>query len=170
MTRGNGKVVRRRAKRDAVVAAVLKSLPTEGALWERKARVAWLRMLNMSFNVAYGDDGGISVEACADRDSDVYLSGPAGGGMRDSAPSNEKVAAMNGQHVVEAVYHIDPDGFAMHGITTVDPEEIPAGTVIADRRQGNERYDWASILWKTGGVRGVETLPNKGLRLDAPTG
>jgi hypothetical protein len=45
-------------REDPLIVGLIERLPTAGAAWSDEARVAWLRLANSIFNVAYTDGGG----------------------------------------------------------------------------------------------------------------
>jgi hypothetical protein len=148
-----------KAKHGRLLAALIAKLPAETAGWPRAGRVAWLRMMAMAFDVAYGPCGGIRValeDARGDDRSDDHrsINDRSGDDARSAfAPLHgvaEHRAASQAQAAPGAAqrFYVDRDGFAMGDGRPVAMEDLPAGVTLWDERIGIECGDAAAILWR----------------------
>lgn len=130
---------------DALIAALIDKLPAIGKPFPAEQRAAWLKMMAMAFDVAYG---------AGDELPDFLgtFGGKAGGGMRDAAsaaPAPPKPQPPGPRFI------IDRQGYARNG----DGEPVLPGDVtdiIVDQR--GETGDLGAIVWADGsmGVAGVQ--------------
>jgi hypothetical protein len=146
---------------DPLVAAVIAKLPSGGA-WPREARIAWLKMAALAFDVSFGAEGGIEIAATCDPDHGERTGAvhPATAvPVRVSAPAPPKG---------DKVYSIDAQGFALCNGLAIDMHELPMTCEIVDYRTGMEFGDVAGIMWKSSGYSD-RPLPAS-VTLVAPTG
>ncbi|MES2671612.1 MAG: hypothetical protein V4673_14510 [Pseudomonadota bacterium] len=146
-------------KRDPLIEAVIRKLPSEGATWPVEQRQAWLRMAVQAFDVAYGvqPEIHIGLEPGVERlvrENPVLVAGPAGGGVSDSSnvahlPAR-RVTAAEVAALDEQRYFIDADGFARGpGGKPIKATEVPREAVIEDERPAGQQ-DLDSIMWADG--------------------
>jgi len=141
------------ARPNALVAAVLKEVP--GAASTRAQRIAWLKMIAMAIDTAYGADGDA-----------IDLPSFLGGGLSDVAPAASATSAVASSappkpqlvRVVEPPrFFIDFAGAARHApsMEAINPEQVAGETLFDDR---GEHGDLGSILWADGrrGVLGLQ--------------
>lgn len=122
---------------DPLLAALIGKLPGQGDPFSGEARAAWLKMMAMAFDVAYG----VSEDMPAFLPSVVVRSTPA------ASPTVIK-ARQSGHD-----FYVDADGSAVNadGIPVL-AGDIPADTIVFDRRPvpvGVFR-DVDGILWADG--------------------
>jgi hypothetical protein len=150
-----------KARHDPLLSALIARLPANAAQWPRVARIAWLQMMAMAFDVVYGpcdrirvapeegrgDGGGVSdrPEAC------TLFHGPA----EHRAPVHPAAAQR---------FYVDRDGFAMGDGRPVAMEDLPAGAVLWDERVGIECGDASAILWRGIGTSHERLPPDVTLR------
>lgn len=108
-------------------------------------REAWITMARVAFDVVYGP-----VAAAPP------LNGPAATVAMASAPY------IAGSALRPDIYEIDADAYAMHGTRPIDPGDVPAGTVIIDRR--TDTSDLNPIMWKTMGAKALPLPPGVSIR------
>jgi hypothetical protein len=145
-----------KARHDPLLSALIARLPADAAQWPRAARIAWLRMMAMAFDVVYGLCDGIRVapeEGCGD-DSGVSdqpeARAPFHAPAEHRAPTQPAPAAQR--------FYVDRDGFAMGDGRPIAMKELPAGAVLWDERVGIECGDATAILWRDIGTS-RERLP-----------
>jgi hypothetical protein len=133
---------------------VIAKLPAEPAQWPRAERIAWLRMVAMAFDVAYGPCGDIRIADDAARD-DGLSAGDHGGDRSAIASLHEPAeyhatpqAAPSGAQR----FYVDRDGFAMGDGRPIAMEDLPAGAILWDERVGIECGDTSAILWRDVGT------------------
>jgi hypothetical protein len=151
-----------KAMHDPLLAALITKLPADAGRWPRPARIAWLQMMAMAFNVVYGPSGDILIApdaahgdgrgASGDDDANAPLPGAAD---RLFAPPQPGAAQR---------FHVDRDGFAMAGGRPVAMEELPAGAILWDERVGIESGDASAILWRGIGTTHRSLPPGVTLR------
>jgi hypothetical protein len=143
-----------KAKRDPVLAALIAKLPATTQPWPRAERIAWLRMMAMAFDVAYGPCGGVRIaaEACGSEHAGKERASDAPAPVAREAPTEAEPPA------VPLRFHVDRDGFAMGDGRPIAMEDLPAGATLWDERTGIECGDVAAILWRDIGTT-RRTLP-----------
>jgi hypothetical protein len=152
-----------KARHDRLLAALIAKLPAEMAQWSRADRVAWLRMMAMAFDVAYGPCGGIRIaleEACDDGRS---ISGDRSASAAHHEPPEHRPTAQSMSDVPQRFY-VDRDGFAMGDGRPVAMEDLPTGAILWDERVGIECGDAAAILWRDIGTTRRSLPPGVTLR------
>lgn len=152
-----------KARHDPLLSALIGRLPADAAQWPRAARIAWLQMMAMAFDVVYGPCGGIGVAPEEGR-----------GDNRDVSDRPETYALFHGlaEHRAPAQpapaaaqrFYVDRDGFAMGDGRPIAMEELPAGAVLWDERVGIECGDAAAILWRDIGTSRERLPPGITLR------
>ncbi len=144
-------------KHDRLLAALIAKLPAEMAQWPRADRIAWLRMMAMAFNVAYGVCGGIRVAPDEVRSDDRRAD------ALPDVPAERHSTAQPAPSVAQRFY-VDRDGFAMGDGRPIAMEDLPAGAILWDERVGIESGDAAAILWRDIGTSRRSLPPNVTLR------
>lgn len=131
--------------RNPLIAAVVWQLPREGAAFSAEQRTAWLKMMAMAFDVAYGPVDPVLVAMRAGADQ-ATAAAPAA-----AAPSRVAHAGHD--------FYIAADGTACNAAgEPVLMSDVPADTMIFDYREvSGEFRDTAGIRWADGatGTRGV---------------
>ncbi len=144
-------------KHDRLLAALIAKLPAEMAPWPRADRIAWLQMMAMAFNVAYGVCGGIRVGPEEARSDDRRAGAP------HDVPAEPHPTAQTAPSVAPRFY-VDRDGFAMGDGRPIAMEDLPSGAILWDERVGVESGDAAAILWRDIGTSRRSLPPSVTLR------
>jgi hypothetical protein len=151
-----------RRKHDRLLAALIAKLPGEVAPWPRAGRIAWLQMMAIAFDVAYGPCGGIRVapgETCGDD------CGLRDGSAAATAFSHEQAEYRAAPPPVAATrFYVDRDGFAMGDGRPVAMADLPVGAILWDERVGIECGDASAILWRDVGTSRERLPPGVTLR------
>jgi hypothetical protein len=149
------------AKRHALIAALYAELGDEepGSFTVEK-RLAWLRMMAMAFDRAYGIEAPIEVAIAgvprvmmADAQR---VEVPAAAPLtlpQFLPPSNDGVyaaARLGKPRVADQRYLVDLDGVAFGPRGQIDPADIPSGEYLWDFRAGEP--DLAAVTWASGAV------------------
>lgn len=164
---------------NSLVKAMVEQLPMPGKPFPLAQRVDWLRMFAMTFNLAYGSAEPIQIVCDGDvpalplrrvAGEPAAVAAPGAGSpplaaaaaatavappedMAEAAAVARAAAALRGKFVV------DKDGFALLDGLPINPEDIPAGTVLLDYRRDSYAGMPAAIMWKLGGTREADQLP-----------
>lgn len=151
----------KKATQHPLMAAMIASLPMQGAQFARDQRVSWLKMIALTLDNVYGAVPTIAIDHAAP----VQLSGaPAGAGMADAGGQVVSLDAMR-EAVAPAgepfkklqryTLFIDKEGYAKH----ISGERILPSQVndtLFDLR--GELGDLGAIIWADGsmGTRGLQ--------------
>lgn len=137
---------------DPLLAALVGKLPAPGTTWSLAERMNWLRLVVMAMNSTYGMCEPIIITDVEAPRRPISFR-PVAVETGESEPARPAAAP------VAPRYFVDFQGFAMRDTVAIDPEDIPAGVVLADERQPPEQGDISSVYWKTGGARDAAKLP-----------
>lgn len=120
--------------RDPLIAALVSKLPAQGP-FSAEQREAWLNMMRLAFDVAYGGEnlhgGGL-------------IAANGGGLATRMMPEKPPHAGYD--------FYIDAEGHAhMDGGVPVNATDVPADEMVYDYRRGEKR-DREAIIWADGSI------------------
>lgn len=121
-----------------LIAAVIKQLPAQGTDFPATARVAWLKMMVQSFDLAYGPGGAISVNQ---GEVDAPMTVP----LRSAAAPTAPAPAPRKPHAAAGCdFYVDLEGFARCDHSNADGVSVPTPErrVSAEEAADHEIYDY----------------------------
>lgn len=142
------------AMKDSLIAAVIAKLPQPGTPFPASEREAWFTMMRHATDVAYGPCERLPVtRAAQDAIANAALNMAPMIGVGDDFQVG--VPRHSGSATVVMTtrnrFYVDHDGFAMCNGKPIDPQDLPAGSILWDERSGIDHGNPDSIMWKTGG-------------------
>jgi len=151
-----------KVRHDPLLSALIARLPADAAQWPRAARIGWLQMMAMAFDVVYGPCDGIRVASEEGRSDDRGVSNQPESRIPFHGPAEHRALAQPAAAAQR--FYVDRDGFAMGDGRPIAMEELPAGVVLWDERVGLECGDATAILWRDIGTSRRSLPPEVTLR------
>jgi len=127
---------------DPLLAAVISKLPAPGTSWPAEQRVAWLKMMAMAFDLAYGVVEEMPAFLGEDRSTSARPVPSEGSGEPKPLPVT---GTEPDRFYVDAKGHARKDP----GRIPITVNDVPTGEVIWDERPLGKR-DLDTIVWADG--------------------
>lgn len=128
-----------------LLAAVIGQLPAPGTAFPTPQRIAWLKMMAQSFDLAYGPDAVIVVRLAGD-DAAMGSAEPLAIPLRP-APAAAVPAPRKPHTAAGCDFYVDEQGIARCDHSNADGAAVPTPNrrVLAVEASGHEIYDYRGV-------------------------